>query len=1147
MNASLMKLLRPCWLILVLLSLFSAGSLFAQNNTEIDTDAVLHDSRDSLYRTPGGAVPFNSSIKLRLRAASGDIDSASVRVYRTYNQSETLLPMQVVASTPEGYDYWEAALDVGSKPTLYYYRFLVTKGGETLYYEDDTRPNAFDYLEANKGGIGTVYEQSPDLSYQISVYDPSFYTPEWMRNAVIYQIFPDRFRNGDLSNDPSDGSDVFYGELPLLYHETWNEPPVDGRVTQAPSGAGYYNSDFYGGDLQGVIDKLDYLQELGVTAIYLNPIFEARSNHRYDTADYTKIDPMLGDLETFQNLVTEAQARRMQIILDGVFNHMSSDSVNFDRYHRFSAEGACESLDSPYRAWFSFLAPRDNQPSPCVETPDHATYYASWAGFDSIPRLNSPSIDVRRFIYLNDDSVARQWEREGIGGWRLDVANEIDNGQDPADLYWETFRTVVRSENPETVIIGEYWNDASEWLLGDEWDSTMNYRFRRAIVGFARDSSFVDNDGTFPALSPTEFDGAVRAVEEDYPPMAYHAMMNVLDSHDTSRLLFQVDNETGRQKLAALAQFTLPGAPTVYYGDEVAIDAPSIPDAGNNLQDDPFNRAPYPWPDTEGNHYPPPDDDMLGFYQQISALRHANPALREGTMTTLLTDDANGIYAFLRIDAASGNAAVVILNNGDEAQTVSLDWSGLLPTGLTLTPLFDADPILTDSGSGSVMLDANSGNIWTATAGDNPFSPLPAPTNLSASADNGSVTLTWDTVDDTAGYAVYRSPVADGGFVLVTATPVEGTTYEDNTVTNGFQYYYTVAPISEAAVTGTQSASVGAVPSAQIYEAFYVNAAGETRLELVFGVTFDLEAGVRVDGLTNAEGQAQGILAQAALVPADQPLDSAAWQPMDYIRDEADADIYMATIAPQETGDFNLVARFSTDAGANWTTVTEPDGSFPVLVLEASADAVPPDAPAALEIVRASLSGVVLGWQPVEDDNLFAYRIYRTDDDGTSTMLAEVPANGEPRYVDANVAQGGKYVYAVSAVDGSLNESTQTDSEQVTVQRQNIPVTFTVEVPTSTDSDVFIAGDFGTGDYPTWDPGGIVMEQVDDTHWSVVLNLPEGAAVEYKYVRGTWDGVEKGTECEEISNRRLAIVLADSETVSTSDEVANWRDIDCGG
>ncbi|MCB9452910.1 MAG: hypothetical protein H6672_15830 [Anaerolineaceae bacterium] len=1145
MRKMLLRLVLVCGLLLVLLS-----GLFVLAQDGIDTDALRHDSRSDLYRTPGGAAPFDTTVTLRLRAATGDLDSASVRVWNTREGEQTVLPMQVIATTEDGYDFWEATVETGRKTTVLWYRFIVSKGGQTVYYEDDTRPDNGNFVAANEGGLGAAYSESPDLSFQITVYDPDFVTPEWMQNAVLYQIFPDRFRDGDTSNDPTDGSERFYGELPLYFHETWNEPMLDGRVDKLPNGNGYWNSDFFGGDLAGITEKLDYLQELGVTGIYLNPIFAARSNHRYDTADYLQIDPMLGTLEDFQTLISEADARGIKLILDGVFNHMSSDSVTFDRYHRFDSVGACESLESEYRSWFYFAPPRANQPAPCVGDPD-PLYYVSWAGFDSIPRLNNTLLDVRKYIFLGEDSVARTWGREGIGGWRLDVAPDIDNGSDPNNIYWEAFRTVVKSVNPDAVIIGEEWADSSEWLQGDEWDSTMNYRLRAGILGFVRNQDYLDNDSNgdriIRALTPTEFDSVVRAIEEDTPPPAYYALMNVLDSHDTSRLFFVVNDNPQLQKLAALTQFTLPGAPTVYYGDEIALDAPSQDDGGT-LQDDPYNRAPYPWTDTEGDTYPAPNEDMLAFYQQIAALRHANPALRTGEMITLLTDDATGVYAFLRLDKAAGNAAVVVLNNGDTAQTVKLYFGGLLPKGLTLEPGLGGQPFSTDTPYPELRVGAHSGNVWTVTTDSSAFAINNVPASVTVTGSDGRVTVSWEAVEGANGYLIFRSPVATGGFEWATAGAITDTSYEID-APNGFMYYYAVAPLTDTLLLGPMSDSVPGTASAPISATTYVGDATESRtMGLVFGVTAELQAAITIDGVTGAEGQASGVRAQAALVPVGSDLVEADWQPMTYTGELDGADVYSITFAPQEVGVFETVARFSTDAGQNWTVVTLPDGTLPQLALESSDDTTAPAAPASVSIVRASLSGVSLIWDAVEDDNLFVYRVYRTNSAGDTLLVAEIPAADGPTYKDTAVVEGESYAYAVSAVDGALNESEQVATDMVAIERQPVAVTFVVTVPTYTTAPgVYIAGDFAGNGYPTWDPAGIPMTQVDDTHWTVTLDLLEGSAIEYKYVRSDWVAVEKGETCEEIANRRVTATPDENGLMQVEDTIAKWRDLDgCG-
>lgn len=1139
------------FLVLLIAALVPWSGAVARAQDGIDTAALYHNSRSDLYRAPGGAAPFGSTVTLRLRAATGDLDSATVRVFNTLRDRQDLIPMTVVASTPDGYDLWEATIEVGEAPTILWYRFIVTKGAQTLYYEDDQRHEGDGaYLAEREGGPGAVYPQSPDLSYQITVYDPAFTTPEWMRNAVVYQIFPDRFRNGDAANDPFDGADTFYGSLPLIFHETWNEPPVDPR---APGEfRDIWGSDFFGGDLAGITEQLDYLDALGVTAIYLNPIFEARSNHRYDTADYLKIDPMLGTREDFDTLIDEADARGIQVILDGVFNHMSSDSAVFDRYDRFpSVVGACESEDSEWRDWFFFVEPTGPQPSPCA---GDESFYISWAGFDSIPKLNSEHPEVREFFFEGEDSVARTWGEAGIGGWRLDVGGDIDSGG-PANDYWERFRETVRAINPDAVIIGEEWRDASRWLNGAEWDAVMNYRLRWGILGFARDAIFTDNDAngdnTIRPLSPSDLDMLIESIREDYPPQAYHAMMNLLGSHDTSRAFFVVGEDPARLKLAALVQFTLPGAPAVYYGDEIALDAPSQPDTGGNLQDDPYNRAPYPWPDAEGDAYSR-DEDMLAFYQQLGTLRAAHPALREGERITLLADDDAKVLAYLRRDSEAGDAALVVINQSETDQTVDLSLDGLAPRDLALAAAFGAEPITVGAEPITVTVPALSGEVWAGTAVA-PFSTPEAPANLSAEGAPGAVSLAWDANPEAGGYLIYRSPVAVGGFERITDDPVSEATYVDNSVTDGYRYYYAVAAVGADGLPGALSDPVGVTPSAAIAETFYVRdgarleAAEPLALALEAGTLAEVSAAIRIEGVTEAEGAGEGVRAQAALVPEGAEPADAAWQAMAYTGELEGADVYRAAFQPSASGEYRAVARFSTDAGETWQVVTLPDGGFLPVSVAPGDDTTPPEAPPAVRVPRATTAGVQVEWDPSPSEDVAFYRVYRMLRGGEQTLMAEVSAGGENRFTDTDAVFRKRHTYAVSAVDAAYNESAQTVAEEVVIERPIVSVTFNVTVPDYTatgEGDVYIAGSFG-GNYPNWDPAGLVMTQLDPTRWTLTLQMDEGATVEYKYVRGTWDAVEKGTECEEIANRRLQVALEPgaSELV-VEDTVAKWRDLD---
>ncbi|MCB0206845.1 MAG: glycoside hydrolase family 13 protein, partial [Anaerolineae bacterium] len=643
-----------------------------------------HDSRDALYRTPGGPVVTGTQVTLRLRSACDDLTGAQVRVWNDRVNVQTLYNLTKVAADTQ-YDWWQVTLPASADPTIYWYPFIANDGTAVAYYEDDA---------TRDGGWGQTFGSSPDNGWQLTIYDPAFQTPDWVKNAVIYQIFPDRFRDGDPANNPAPGR-FFYNELNGTIFRSdpnggtsnpWNTAICDPRDDADCPGT--YSLNFYGGDLQGVIDKLDYLQGLGVTALYFNPIFESPSNHKYDTTDYGVISQDFGDLATFQALVAAANSRGISIILDGVFNHTSSDSIYFDRYSRYDANGdpttpgvndgsgACESASSPYRGWYYFT---DVTPGTgaCVAsdgTPNGANY-ESWFGFDSLPKLNAANPAVRDLVFDGgNSSVALTWLAEGADGWRFDVGGDIDPGttNDPANDYWEDFRATVRAQYPDTYLVLEEWGNASSWLLGGEMDATMNYQYSSAMLSFWRDTTFIDNDhnsgssaGILAPLTPSELDARLHNLEERYPPEAFYAMMNLLGSHDTNRPLFMLDHNTGqnddtiyddpnydwsdartRFMGVVLLQMTLPGAPTIYYGDEVGLVGPVTYD-GSTGQNDPYNRVPYPWLDETGTPFythlqsATQQDALRDYYRLLTGARNSHPALRTGSFDTLLTDDDN--------------------------------------------------------------------------------------------------------------------------------------------------------------------------------------------------------------------------------------------------------------------------------------------------------------------------------------------------------------------------------------------------------------------------------------------------------------------------------------------------------------------------
>jgi glycosidase len=653
---------------------------------------VFHDTFDPSYRSPGGAVATGTSVRLRVRVTGAKAKSVTLRVDRgnpaTDTQIRSFLPLRRQGG------FWSVTLHAPAQPAVLTYSFRVRAAGRVVWYGDDF---GADDDDVHQGGTG-VQSKLDAQGFQLTVYDARFTTPSWLQGAVVYSIFPDRFRNGSQANDycragGTSGCPTFYGDVPAQLHQTWNEPIED------PHRTGVFNRDFFGGDLAGIQEKLGYLKSLGVDAIWMTPIFAARSNHRYDTDDYLHVDPALGGDAAFTALAAAAKAQGIRLVLDGVFNHASSDSRYFDRYHRYASAGACESADSPWRSWFRFTT---------TTTPCGSNDYVGWFSVDTLPVFEHGTAAVRDFFYRGPDSVVRHWIDRGADGWRLDAADQLDHN------WWRDFRTTVKSFAPDAAIVGEIWPDASDYLLGNEFDSVMNYRFRRAVDGFVRTTDWSDSTGKIPVRTPTQLDRSLRAVREDYPPQASTAAFNLLDSHDTNRALFTF-TESGdnglaqareRLELAALLQFTYVGAPMIYYGDEAAINAPGLGAA------DPFNRAPYPWSDASGDPstYGPADTSMIAYYSKLGRLRHELPVLRTGSFERLTANDAAGVYAFARAGGAA-KPVVVALNKSGSTRDVVLRTGRLYADGAALEDRIGGTTTTVSGGAVRISLAARSGAV----------------------------------------------------------------------------------------------------------------------------------------------------------------------------------------------------------------------------------------------------------------------------------------------------------------------------------------------------------------------------------------------------------------------------------------------------
>jgi cyclomaltodextrinase len=433
-------------------------------------------------------------------------------------------------------------------------------------------------------------------------------TPEWVKHAVFYQIFPDRFARSPRTQHPRG-----------ITFKPWGSPPEE--------------QGYQGGDLRGIVDKLDYLQTLGITALYLNPIFSSAANHRYHAYDYMQVDPLLGGNEALCALLDEAHAREMRVVLDGVFNHASR---GFWAFHHILEN----QQNSPYLDWFII---EDWPLRPYTSSKENPMNYAGWADLPALPEFNTDNPGVRDYLF----EVARYWIDFGIDGWRLDVPNDIDD-----DSFWQEFRQVVKGANPEAYICGEIWFPAMRWLQGDQFDAVMNYIFTRNVINFfgANDLS-TDWEHEHIVMQPLDaetFAGKIDEMHALYDWQVNFVQLNLLDSHDMPRALHLFNEDRQALQLAVLFQMTMPGAPCVYYGDEIGLSAGG----------DPYCRAAFPW-DREENW----DRDLLEFYRQAIALRHQHPVLRTGSFQPLYAEDR--VYAFYR--ELDGQEAVVIFNAGQKS------------------------------------------------------------------------------------------------------------------------------------------------------------------------------------------------------------------------------------------------------------------------------------------------------------------------------------------------------------------------------------------------------------------------------------------------------------------------------------------------
>ena len=583
-------------------------------------ETYLFNSRDTFYKSKFGAVPEGEKLRFRVvLPRSFTCNGVNLLVRRDDEDEYASSGMFWAGMYGSDNEIWDVELCL-KKSGIYWYHFRFgSSWGENEIYNDSD-------------GIGRIVLPDGEKNdFQLTVFARGFKTPDWLKGGVIYQIFPDRFYSSGKKkkNVPADRI-IRENKKELPY---WR-PDSQGKVL---------NNDYFGGDLKGIEQKLPYLEALGVSCIYINPIFEAHSNHRYNTADYFKIDPLLGTKEDFISLCSSAHKKGIKIILDGVFSHTGDDSVYFNKYRRYGDGGAYNSKQSPYYKWYDFW--------------DYPDSYRSWWGFETLPEVNEESRQYLDFV-TGKDGVIETWLKLGADGWRLDVADELP------DVFINAVRRAVKRVKPDAVLLGEVWEDATtkfsygsrrKFLLGKQFDSIMNYPFANSVIKFAREGH------------AESFAEEIMEIVENYPAEALNVMMNHIGTHDTQRAITALVGESCENrdrswqeahhqlrsrdylkgvkllKLASSIQFMLPGVPSVYYGDEIGMQG----------YKDPFNRCFFDW---ENINF-----ELLEHYKRLGEIRNGSECLKDGKINFI--SSLLGCTAFER---RNKNEALLIIANRNE-------------------------------------------------------------------------------------------------------------------------------------------------------------------------------------------------------------------------------------------------------------------------------------------------------------------------------------------------------------------------------------------------------------------------------------------------------------------------------------------------
>lgn len=568
--------------------------------------SIIYDSWIESYKKPFGALEIGEGININVEAVS-DIKEMYL-ILETNEDIKKEIKMENKLNGIFTIDKYKF-----EKENIYFYYFKSIEG-ENLQVKY--------YGKSYDCGECVEYHDINDINkYQITV-SKKTETPTWFKEGILYHIFVDRFNKTGKINNPKKNSFIYanWEDTPMYIKNKENE---------------VIRWDFHGGNLKGIISKLNYLKSLGISVIYLSPIFKSQSNHKYDTGDYKTIDPMFGDEEIFKELIYKAGKKGINIILDGVFSHTGDDSIYFNKYGNYDSLGAYQSENSKYYSWYNFK--------------DYPNEYDCWWGVKSLPNVNETEKSYMDYIIMDKDSVIKKWMNYGVKGWRLDVADELPS------TFIEALKKETLNIDDDSIIIGEVWEDASnkisyderrKYFLGDQLNGVTGYVFKNIVVEFLKGN-----------IKSQDVYNSFMTIKENYPKEVFKSNLNLLGTHDTRRILTELNEDKKLLKLAVFIQMTFEGVPYIYYGDE----------AGLIGEKDPDNRRTYPWENE--------DKDILNFYKKIVKERKNNKLLLNGETKFLKLSNQN-IFGYIRY--IKNNKVLILINRSDIREKIEIESNELI-------------------------------------------------------------------------------------------------------------------------------------------------------------------------------------------------------------------------------------------------------------------------------------------------------------------------------------------------------------------------------------------------------------------------------------------------------------------------------------